>query len=376
MAEPASHAQSPADILGCVHVGGQYNFTDQDYLNEGGARLETLGTNVVRIWDSNNQTQTSYPFNMDWPERFESVSAVLGDDHVQQFLGRSFETIFLTSYARSTPGIQDQYWRDGLTTDQYERTVREYRSATEHLLETYDGTGKTFVFQNWEGDWAILDSVEQDPPEPTARNIEGMRTWLSARQEGIRQGRSAVQSDASVLHAVSVNRVRAAMDGERRVINAVVPNVTRALDLVAYSSWDVLVECAEMDAREDRNETIRETLTYIHDYAPEPSDYVESALAATQKPVYVGEFGWDLNDAPETGLELIRCMTETGMDWGCPWLLYWQLYSNELRTDPDGRPTNDDVNGFYLIKPDGSRSRVWNYFDTVLNGEQSVDHDE
>lgn len=149
-------ARSPRDVLGSVHVGGQYNFTDRDHLNEGAAQIEDLGTRVIRIWDSNNQSQVSYPFNMGWPEAFESVTDFLRNDHVRELFDRPFSTYVLTSYARSTPGIQDHYWWDGVTDEQYENTVEKYREATEHLLETYDGTDKTSVFQNWEGDWAIL----------------------------------------------------------------------------------------------------------------------------------------------------------------------------------------------------------------------------
>ena len=358
--------RAPDERLGCVHVGGLYNFTDRDYLNEGAATLEDLGTRVVRIWDSNNQSQTSYRFNMDWPDAFDSVTAMLRDDHVRELFERPFETYVLTSYARSTPGIQDHYWRDGVTDDQYRATVAEYREATRHLLETYDGTGKTFVIQNWEGDWAILDDVTQDPPEPTREQVEGMARWLSARQAGIEEGRAAVDSDATVLHAVSVNRVRAAMDGERRVVNAVVPEVDPTLDMVAYSSWDVLVEIADVTDADEATSTITETLEYIHDCAPAPSPYVEDALGPGTPNVYVGEFGWDLTDDVETGVRLVKSLTETALDWGVPWLLFWQLYSNEPAGDYEGRPANDDVNGFYLVKPDGSKSPVWDYFADVL----------
>lgn len=369
--ESDREALAPADVLGSTHVGGLYNFTDRDYLNEGATRLEELGTNVVRIWDSNNQPQTSFRFNMDWPDAFESVAEAFRDDHVREFFERSFDTYVVTTYARSTPGIQDHYWREGVTDEQYRETVAEFREATRHLLETYDGTGKTFVLQNWEGDWAILDRIEQGPPEPSDRNVAGMARWLSARQEGVERGRSAVESDASVVHAVSVNRVRAAMDGERRVVNAVVPAVDPAVDLVAYSSWDVLVDIAEGD--DDPHETIEETLAYVHEHAPEPSPYVESVLGPDRKNVYIGEFGWDLADDPDLGMRLIRAMTETAMDWGAPWVLFWQLYSNEPDGEYDGRPTNDDVRGFYLVKPDGSESRAWHYFSDVLAGTDRTD---
>jgi hypothetical protein len=380
------------EVLGSTHVAGLYNFTDDDHLNEGAARLEDFGTRVVRIWDSNDQGQTSFRYNMDWPESFDSVTDVFRDDHVREFFDRSFATYVLTTYARSTPGVQDHYWREGVTDEQYEATVEEYAEATRHLLETYDGTGKTFVFQNWEGDWAILDTVDQEPPEPTDQNVEGMVRWLSARQEGVERGRADVESDASVLHAVSVNRVRAAMEGERRVANAVVPEVDPDLDMVAYSSWDVTVDLAEEHAgiefgtdRRDEDgdfdvaafddeaarETVAETLSFIHEHAPERKEYVDDVLAPDQPNVYVGEYGWNLAQDPELGEWLVRVMTEASVDWGAPWVLFWQLYSNEPAGEYEGRPTNEDVEGFYLVKPDGELSRVGEYFVDLLERHAS-----
>jgi len=359
-------ALAPSDVLGSVHVGGLYNFTDDDYLNEGGGKLEEFGTGVARIWDSNNQPQTSYRFNMDWPEAFGSLVETYRDGHIQEFFNRSFNTIVITSYARSTPGIQDHYWREGVSDEQYHATVEEFEEATRYLLEAYDGAGKTFVLQNWEGDWAILDDVDQDPPEPTQRNVDGMIRWLSARQEGFERARSAVDSDASVLHAVSVNQVRSAMAGDRRVVNAIVPEIDPELDMVAYSSWDVLVDAAETDDDEAAAAMIEESLSYIHEHAPEPSPYVESVLTPDTRNVFVGEFGWDLVADPELGMRLIRLMTETAMDWGARWLLFWQLFSNEPSREYDGRPTNDGVKGFYLVKPDGRKSDAWHYFRELL----------
>jgi hypothetical protein len=37
--------------------------------------------------------------------------------------------------------------------------------------------------------------------------------------------------------------------------------------------------------------------------------------------------------------------------------VYWQLYCNESRREPVRN--NDDVRGFWLLRPDGSRSAMW-----------------
>ena len=50
------------DIVGSTHVAGKYNFTDQDYLNEGADKLLELGTRVIKLWFT-PKPYRDYPFN-------------------------------------------------------------------------------------------------------------------------------------------------------------------------------------------------------------------------------------------------------------------------------------------------------------------------
>jgi hypothetical protein len=59
-------------------------------------------------------------------------------------------------------------------------------------------------------------------------------------------------------------------------------------------------------------------------------DYIESKLPPRPiegKRVFIGEFGWARYGAEEDrrARELIR----TGVEWGCPFILYWEMYANE-----------------------------------------------
>ena len=58
------------------------------------------------------------------------------------------------------------------------------------------------------------------------------------------------------------------------------------------------------------------------------------------------------------------------MDWGAKYAVYWELYCNEFKEGkppPAGRPKNDDLRGFWLIRPDGSRPPVTDYFIELWN---------
>jgi len=50
-----------------------------------------------------------------------------------------------------------------------------------------------------------------------------------------------------------------------------------------------------------------------------------------------------------------------------PWFIHWELYCNELNPKLKPAPSlpvqkNDQVRGFYLVKPDGSLSVSGRYF--------------
>jgi hypothetical protein len=45
--------------------------------------------------------------------------------------------------------------------------------------------------------------------------------------------------------------------------------------------------------------------------------------------------------------------------------VYWQVYDNESRAQ-GRRPNNNEVRGFYLIKPDGTHAAAWDYFTSLL----------
>jgi hypothetical protein len=46
-------------------------------------------------------------------------------------------------------------------------------------------------------------------------------------------------------------------------------------------------------------------------------------------------------------------LVQWGLEWGCPFILYWQLYCNELRKDIGKH------RGFWMINPAGEKLPVW-----------------
>ena len=357
------HARSPADIgdkehtveqlrniIGVTHVNGQYHLTDKDFLNEGADQILALGSRVIKVWF--DKPSDSYRFNSEWPKT-DSMVEIAQSPYFRKLFGRPFTTYILMCFSMGRPG---GYFRNGLTDEQRADEQKQFYELAKYLLTTYKGSGKTFILQHWEGDWLIRGNFNKDvDPEPKA--IGGMIDWLNARQAGVDQARQELgQAGVRVYHAAEVNRVVASMQqGRPGLVNAVLPHTK--LDLVSYSAWDSATEHFQ-----DPN-VLRRALDFIAANAPDSPDFGD-------RNVYVGEFGMPENEFSAGQIQkAIPNAVNTALDWGCPYIIYWQLYCNELRPGKGPPPVknNDDVRGFWLIKPDGSKARTWDYFFALLN---------
>lgn len=334
-----------AETLGFTHVGGKYHFTNGDFLNEGARVLERLGTRTIKLWLS--RPERSYPYNHDWGEITEMVQLARTQPYREVF-DRPFTTYYLEAFAAPAGSVS---FRNGLTTAERYKVTRQFYDLTRHLLVTYRGTGKTFVLQNWEGDWALRDAMDRTiDPKPQA--IAGMIDWLNARQEGVDRARDEVgERGVSVFHAAEVNLVLPSLrDSRPGVVTDVLPH-TR-VDLASYSNYE----------SDDDPRAFRAALDFIAMNMP-ASDHVQGNR------VVVGEFG---APASRIGLDAVKRRlsnsVEIGAAFGCRHLLYWQLFCNELHGDavPPVK-SNDEVNGFWLVKPDGTKAWAWRYFEELLD---------
>jgi hypothetical protein len=217
------------------------------------------------------------------------------------------------------------------------------------LLETYRDSGKTFVLQNWEGDWSLRGGAPGNDPSPG--NVKGMIDWFNARQDGVDAARRRVNArGVNVYHATEVNHVARAMkhDGVT-VTNDVLPHTH--CDLYSYSAYDVPTHDAEQ---------FRVALDYLKAKSPDSKQFGADN-------VYVGEYGAPENvvGGPDEQLRRVRSATQTALHFGARYVVYWELYCNEPVRELTTRPTNDDLRGFWLIRPDGSRPPVTAYFEAL-----------
>jgi len=340
---PRMPAPLPVEVVGVTHVAGKYHLTDEDFLNEGGDSLHELGCGVIKVWLTD--LKNKYPFNSTWPE-MKTLTEMAASPYFKKLFDKPFQTFILETFR---PSRKDDYWLAGMTPQDVETEAAEIAGLTSHLIATYADSGKTFVLQNWEGDWALRGGAPGNDPKPAA--IKGMIDWLNARQAGVERARKAAgDGNVKVLHAAEVNHVARAMKSEGvTVTNDVLPHTK--CDLYSYSAWDVPTH---------EPEKFKAALDYLASKAPGENN------------VYVGEYGAPENvvGGPEEQDRRVRSATETAMSWGAKYVVYWQLYCNELAdgvTKLSDPPRRKELRGFWLIRPDGTRPPVTDYFIELWN---------
>src|ERR1700712_4265263 len=143
------------DVLGVAHAAGRYNFTSEDYLNEGADRVLELGSRVIKIFLVPTNIQELYSFNSDWSPLPLSLVELAQRPYVQELFAKPFSTFIL----ETTPVSGVPQFLDGLTPGEAAAERDQMYQLTKYLLTTYADSGKTFIIQNWEGDHILRQGL-------------------------------------------------------------------------------------------------------------------------------------------------------------------------------------------------------------------------
>jgi hypothetical protein len=171
----------------------------------------------------------------------------------------------------------------------------------------------------------------------TPEKVQGMIDWLNTRQRAIDDAkRDTPHQGVQVWHYTEVNHVKLAMDGRKAVVNEVLPHTH--VDFVSYSSYDTAGD----------PELLKKALSFIESELPAKPGF-------TGKRVFIGEFGFpSIRYKPEEQDLKSRHVLQAGMEWGCPFVLYWEMYNNEI--DKRGQV------GFWLINDKGVKQPIYNTY--------------
>ncbi len=340
-----------SEIIGSSHVIPRYYFGEEDCLNQGADVLLDMGSKVIKIWYYNGgeTPDIMYPWNSNWTTGATSLLDGLNNSHYTELFEKPFKTFVLN--VASFVSSNAYYWKDHLSQSQIEQEEAEFYEFTKALLKKYEGTGKIFILQHHEGDWHVRGHTDAEiDPEPEA--LERMVEWLNARQRGVTKARKEINAkDVFVYHAAEINVVVKSMQGNPNMVNKVLPFTN--LDLVSYSCYDACLAAAD-----NRNSILlKSAIDYIKRQMPDSEAFGDNN-------VYIGEYGVPENNYTSAQIKSVMENTvESGLEKKCPYIIYWQLYCNELINPDTNLPvtSNDDVRGFWLIKPDGTKSWHYNY---------------
>ncbi len=320
-------------IIGTQTIGASYQFTKAPRLVETADAIRELGGTVIK-----------FHLGARYADRNGNVPAVRTDIQSLASLARdetSHRKVLDMPFAHfvlwaHTFGGGAQKWRNGFSKADAENEYREMHELAAHLLKTYSGSGKTFYLGHWEGDGFLRGSVApENDSKVTPVAVQGMADWLNARQRAVDDAkRNTPHRDVAVWHYTEVNHVKLAMHGRPALVNEVLPKTN--VDLVSYSAYDTQADPAMLKA----------ALSFIESKLP-PKPGI------TGRRVFIGEYGFPaIRHVPGEQDRLSREVIRAGLEWGCPLILYWELYNNEV-TD-DGRHR-----GFWLIDDKGVKQPIW-----------------
>ena len=329
-ARAADDGAKPVDtfnyVLGTQTIGAKYQFTEKARLVETAEAIRAMGSNLIKFSMSRRRGQRD---GQPKPERINSLTDLAAKDpSIRKILDMPFAHYHIWAYC-----FGSGRWNDGLSSAEVFAEYREMHALAQHLLKTYSGTGKTFLLGHWEGDWHLHANYDAKKDPPAVR-IRSMIDWLNIRQKAVDDAkRDTKHRDVELYHYTEVNLVRKAIAGGKCLTNSVLPHTN--VDFVSYSCYDT-INAARGNVRAPLHAAL---------------NYIESKLPAKPgidgKRVFIGEYGFPLQTAgtPQKQDAWARDTARAALQWGCPYVLYWQMYCNEIK---DGKHR-----GFWLIDDKG-----------------------
>lgn len=362
------NAGQEGTMLGVTHCGGLYYFTEDPYIVEGALAIQAAGFPAAKFWLTN--LPHVYAHNSEWnlsPDA--SLVDMASHPYLQRVLDLPFQTVALEVQEARWPGwVKKEGFAINPDSD-FSEDERQMRELTAWLLRRYADEPRTFILQNWEGDWMFWAKDREawrrgERPDLAERTGAFVR-WFEARQRGVEAGRRDVPgSKARVLHAVEVNQVLAAKDGVPCLTTEVLPKIKP--DLISWSCYDGM----RLDRR-DAEATVlglNEGIDLLQKYGRTVEQMPGGAA------VMIGEVGIPENVVPaEVTLSVLDASMQTFIRRGVPYVFYWQLFCNER--EPGAERANlpegalPACRGFWLVRPDGTQSYAGRYFEDLLGQE-------
>ncbi|MGB0372443.1 MAG: hypothetical protein ACPGN3_14005, partial [Opitutales bacterium] len=291
-----------------------------------------------------------YMFSAD-PEIDSMVKLVEAKPSYLEVMDMPFRNIMLWIYPFAD--AHSAFRTGSIPADEKQAIYDEIYAFTSLLLKRYSGSGKSIFLGNWEGDWHLMLENYDYSADPSPEAIQGAIEWFNIREKAVADARRDVaHEDLEVYCYIELNHVAKAMDDDRpTIVNRVLPHIRT--DFVSWSSYDVTKPAAIMGGEKGRQRVL-DALDYIEKHLPE-SDI-------PGKRVFLGEYGFELVNFrnPETQRNYTASIMKWCLEWGCPFVLYWELYCNEIEKKTGKH------RGYWLIDDKGEKQPIYHFHTDFL----------
>ncbi len=372
---------SNENFLGVTQINQQYFFGTEPCILQGAERaLNELGSKTYKFYLSPNY-DVYYAYNMNWPqERYGSPLELVRDPSMKALTDMDFNTFYIGTYIFNSSVIVDDdpdspnfgktlnkyatYWYHGISQEQKDEEYRSLYELTYYLCTEYAGTDKTFVLQNWEGDWSTMMRPNPET-NPSSAVFQRMIEWANIRQDAVNDARNAAAArlaqqgtaPAHVYHALEVNLVGKAVAGGATVTNNVIPYTY--CDYYTYSCYDT----------QDSEDGFRAALQHLKTKAAGNLYAAKNGTLGGSR-VTIGEYGGPINSYGEKRVAAImERVISVAREQEYDHVFHWQFYCDGRKVAGQPVVKDDDVMGYYMITPTGKKTIAWNTYYKLIHGE-------